>query len=433
MPIGFNLLLVSIAVVPALIMFDGPVAQFLIEALAAITLAFVAAAARAADINLAAQITRRLKLVAAVPAIWMLIQILPMPFSGISHSIWVNADEALNQRSFGHISIDLGRTIEASVFYIANVALIVAGVFAFKDRRRAELALFALAAITTLTAIALLIARWVPAAGLAAGETNDVLAAVASLGIILSAACGIRAVERTESRRAEPSRPKQHTGMALLLAGISLLVCMAGLAVGATFNVGMVAAFGVVAFISVQIIRRFALAGWATAVFAATLVIAAAMIVVWRYNSSGSALSPFLRFATAASPDAISVARRILADTDWPGTGAGTYAQLLPVYGETGSSAMSAPSTAAAFAIELGWPMTLFVFALSIGVIFALYRGALSRGRDSFYPAAAAACAVIILGQAFCDASLLHSGIAVLGDAAIGLGLAQSVSHGNSS
>lgn len=91
------------------------------------------------------------------------------------------------------------------------------------------------------------------------------------------------------------------------------------------------------------------------------------------------------------------------------------------------------PSTAAALVIELGWPMTLFVFALAIGTIVALYRGALVRGRDSFYPAAAAACAVILSLQAFCDASLLRAGIAVLGDAIIGLGLAQSVSRSDGS
>jgi hypothetical protein len=428
--VSFRLLLVSIAVVPTLILFDGPVAQSLIEALAVLALAFVAGTARSADVNLAAQITRRLKLAAAVPAIWMAIQLLPMPLSKLSHSIWINADEALNQRSFGHISIDLGETIEALTFYMANVALIVVGVFVVRDRWRAELTLFVLATITTLTTIILLVLRWVPVEGLAAGEAGEVLSAISSLGIILSLTCATRAIERAESRRAEPGKPQQNTGMTLLLAGIGLLVCLVGLGASATFNLILVVAFGVATFISVQIIRRAGLAGWATAMFVATMTIAAAMIVLWRYNST-SPLSPFLQFATSASADAVSVARRMLADTSWLGTGAGTYAQLVPVYQELGSSITSPPSTAAAFAIELGWPMTLFVFALFVGITATLYRGALIRGRDSFYPAAAAACAIIILGQAFCDASLLHSSVVVLGNAVIGLGLAQSVSRGD--
>jgi hypothetical protein len=145
----------------------------------------------------------------------------------------------------------------------------------------------------------------------------------------------------------------------------------------------------------------------------------------------GGALPPVLQFATAASADSISVAQRILADTGWLGTGAGTYAQLLPIYQELGNLVTTPPSTAAALVIEFGWPMTLFVFALGIAVIAALYRGALVRGRDSFYPAAAAACTIILLPQTFCDASLLRTGIAVLGDAIVGLGLAQSISRGD--
>jgi len=432
LPIGFSLLLVCIAIAPVLIPFDGALAQSLIEVLTAVALAFVATAVRAADVNLAAQITSRLRIAAAIPVVWMLIQVLPMPFSGLTHSIWINANEALNHPSFGHISIDLGQTIQAVIFYIANVALIIVSVFALRDRRRGELTLFVLAAIATLATVLLLIARLSPAAQLPVGATAGTLAAVSSLGIILSVACATHAIERTESRRADPSKPKPNTGKALLCAGIGVLLCLAGLVVSATFNIWLVAVFGVAAYCSVQIARRFGLAGWATAVFVATMVIAAAMIILWRYNVGGT-LPPVLQFATAASPDSILVARRIIADTSWLGTGAGTYAQLLPIYQELGSLMTTPPSTAAALVIELGWPMTLFVFALAIGTIVALYRGALVRGRDSFYPAAAAACAVILLLQAFCDASLLRTGIAVLGDAIIGLGLAQSVSRGDGS
>jgi hypothetical protein len=428
LPIGFSLLLVCIAIAPVLILFDGPLTQSLIEVLVAAALAGVATTARAADIKVAAQITSRLRIAAAVPLIWMVIQLLPMPFSGMTHSIWINANEALNQRSLGHISIDLGRTIEAIVIYLANVALIIVGIFALRDRRRAELALFVLTAIATLATIVLLIARWLPASELSSGESSGILTAVSMLGVILSVACGTRAIERAESRRTDLSKP--NTAAALLYAGIGLLLCLAGFAVSATVNIWLVAAFGVAAYISLQIVRRLGLAGGPTAAFVVTLLIAAVMIIFWRYNVSGAA-SPLLQFATAASPDAISVARRMLADTSWFGTGAGTYAQMLPIYQELGNPVTTPPSTAAAFVIELGWPMTLFVFALGIGTLVVLYRGALVRGRDSFYPAAAAACAVVLLLQAFCDATLLHTAVAVLADATIGLGLAQSISRGD--
>ena len=148
--IAFSLLLISVAIVPGLVILDGLVAQSLIAVLAATALAFVGISARAADVNFAAQVTRRLKLAAAVPAIWMVLQILPMPFSRMSHSIWINANEALDRDWWGHISIDIGTTIGALAFYLANIALIVVTVFAARDRRRAEIALFALTAVTTL-------------------------------------------------------------------------------------------------------------------------------------------------------------------------------------------------------------------------------------------------------------------------------------------
>jgi hypothetical protein len=81
-----------------------------------------------------------------------------------------------------------------------------------------------------------------------------------------------------------------------------------------------------------------------------------------------------------------------------------------------------------ALAIELGWPMAVFAIATAIWLVVILYRGALTRGRDSFYPAAAAAGAVMVLSEAFCDASLLNSCIAVMISALMALGLAQTIS-----
>lgn len=401
---------------------DGIVAQSLIAALAAAALAVVGISARAADVHFVALVTRRLKFAAAVPAIWMVVQILPMPFW--SHSIWIYANEALNQQSWGHISIDIGKTFAALTYYLANISLIVVGVFVARDRRRAELTLLTLNTITVLTTIALVIGKLIP--GLAAGENDEILSAVSSFGIILSLTSGVHAIERHESKRAEPT--PQTIQRTLTVCGAGLLICVVGLVASATLNIGLAAAFGVVTFGSIQTIRRAGLASWATGVFIATIVAAAAMIILWRYDSVRT-LSPFLQFATAASPDAISLAQRILSDTGWQGAGAATYAQLLPIYQEFASSVTKAPSTASAFAIELGWPIALFAIALTIGLIAVLFRGALIRGRDSFYPAAAAACAVIVLGQAFCDTSLLQPGVAVVVDAVIGLGLAQSVSQ----
>jgi hypothetical protein len=427
--IVFSLLIIIIAMVPTLAFSDGRAGQSIVAALLAAALAFVGVFARAADVNFVAQVTRYLKLAAAVPAIWMIIQILPMPFSALSHSIWVNANEALNQEAWGHISVDIGATIEALAFYLVQVSLIVVSIFVAKDRRRAELLLFALTAISTLATIALLIGKSGLIVGLAPRATDEALSGLSTLGVILLLATGMHSIERYENRRAETERRKHNPQRTLALCGAGLLVCIAGLAVSATLNTALAVVFGAVAFGSLQAFRRVGLAGWATGVFTVTLLTAAAMVVVWRYDSV-RALPAFLQFATSAPPDAVAVAQRMLSDMGWMGIGAGAYAPLLPIYQELGSSVTKAPTAAAALAIELGRPMALFVTAAAIGLVVILFRGALVRGRDSFYPAAAAACAITLLGQAFCDTSLLHSSVAVVGAIVVGLGLAQSRSQG---
>ena len=415
------------ALVPGYAIHDGLVAQSLIAALAAAALAFVGFSARAADVNFAAQVTRYFRLAAAVPAIWMAIQILPIP-SG-ANSIWINTNEALDQQAWGRISVDIGATVEALTFYLANVSLIVVSIFVASDRRRAELTLFALTGITTLTVLVLLIAKSVLIAGAAPSETREVLSAASALGVVLSLTSGLRAIERYES--AERERPAKNIRAALGASGVGLLCCMGGLASSATAEVAITAAFGAITFGSIQAVRRADLANWATGILVATMITAASMIILWRYDTA-RALSPFLQFASAASPDAISIAQRLLSDTAWLGTGAGTYGQLLPIYQGLDSSVTGAPTTASAFTIELGRPMAIFIIVVTVGLVIALYRGALARGRDSFYSAAAAACGVVIFGQAFCDTSLLNSGIAVIGDAVIGLGLAQSIGRRDS-
>jgi hypothetical protein len=402
---------------------DGLAARSFIEVLATLAFASVAISARALDLNFINRATKGLQIVAAVPAIWMIIQLLPTPIG--AHSIWAFANEALGRRSWGHISIDLGLTTLALTFYLANVALVLVGILVARDRRHAELISFALTAITAITVVGLLVGKW----GLISGVTNpdEMLSAISALGILLSLTSTVRAIERYERRGAKPAGSAQNIRTTLSIIGAGLVVDIIGLGAGATLNSSLVALFGIATFGSLQLIRRVGLGSWAALILVATITIAAAMIVVWRYDSSRN-LSLFLQFASASSADAVSITQRMLSDSRWLGTGAGTFGALLPIYQDLGSSITRPPTTMSGFAVELGLPMSLFVIGLAAWLAVILYRGALNRGRDSFYPAAAAAGTVILFGQAFCDSSLLNPSVAILGDALIGLGLAQSLS-----
>jgi hypothetical protein len=356
----------------------------------------------------------------------MAIQLLPIPIG--AYSIWGYANEALGRQAWGHISVDLGMTIFALVFYLANISLIVVSLFVAKDRRGAELLLSVLTWVTAATTIALLISKSGLVPALEAGGLSDALCAISALGILLALASTVRAIEQHASHNDERTEFEGTRHLALLASGLALAIGIAGIGFGGTFNNFLVTGFGIVIFASIQVVRRAGLPNWAALMLVTTMLLAAAMIVIWRYDST-RAVAPLLQFATAASADAISLTQRLLSDTGWWGTGAGTFTSLLPIYQDLSSSVTKPPSTASVLAIELGWPMLIVVIATAAWLITTLYRGALSRGRDSLYPAVGAACSVVILGQAFCDASLLNSCIAVIGAAVIGLGLAQRVTR----
>lgn len=418
--IAFTLLLICIVFASGATIHDGFAVRSFLSLLAAVALIFVGASARVVDIKFAGQATARLKVVVALPALWMLVQMLPLPFG--AHSLWVYANQALDQQAFGHISIDLGATMLSLAFYLTNISLIVVALFVARDRKKAELILLVLAGVSVTTTIALLFGK----AGLVTwmDASDDIRSAISALGVLLWLAHAVGTIERHRGRDVEDESSLK---LMLSASGIALACCIGGLAASATLNVGLIAAMGVLVFGSVQLVRRADLANWTTAVLIATLCIAAAMIASWRYDPTRM-VSPLLQFATAVSAEAASVTTRLLSDAGLPGTGAGTFAALLPLYQGLGGSITNPPSTVTAFAIELGWPMTLILIAIALWTMLVLFQGALNRGRDSYYPALAAASIIVLLGQAFCDASLLNATIATIADAIIGLGLAQRIS-----
>ena len=419
MPIVFTLFTLLIALFPVLTIQDGLPAQSLFAAFAALIIAAAGVAARAADAQFAAQVTRRLGLAAAIPVAWMVIQLLPMP-SQLSHTVWVNGNEVLDQKAWGHISVDLGKTLEALVFYLANIALILASILLARDYQRAGRLLIILSAVTFLTVLALLTDRVFHLFALSAYPQQG-LGAASALGLVLSLAVGALGLERG-------AQAKRSSRTFLFASAGGIIICTAGLAAAANINLAVVAAFGAVTFLSIQLARSLQLNSWTIAVLLATLLAAATMIVIWRFDPDRP-LSLLLNFATSTPTNSLAVAQRLLGDTGWFGAGAGTYTVLLPIYQDFGEAAVQLPSSAAVLVVVLGLPAVLIAVGIGLWLIVRLYGGALARGRDSFYAAAAASGTLILLGEAFCDTSLLQAGIAGTGSVLIGIGLAQSVSR----
>ena len=122
------------------------------------------------------------------------------------------------------------------------------------------------------------------------------------------------------------------------------------------------------------------------------------------------------------------MAKRAVSNLPWLGNGVGTFKSLTQIYQDFESAPiLGPPSTGVAVASEWGQPGLVALAGLTILLIVALLLGAVRRGRDSFFPSAAAAGVLVAGGEAFCDSSLLNLTVQIILAILIGLGVSQSV------
>jgi hypothetical protein len=423
-PIVFNVLIGLVAVIPVMAILDGPMARDVVTVLIVAALAIVANTSSAVDVAHAAGVTRRLRFIAVVPVSLFIVQVMPFP-DAFSNSIWAAAAIALGQPLYGHISIDIGNTADATIAYLASMALIVVAIFAAKDRGRAELLLYCLCIITSFTVVELWFFELAPNPTVAefATYSREMLAGTAAQGVVLNLAAGLRTVERHKSWSGE-KRLFRSALWLLSLCLACLAICLLAIVFMTPANTGIVASFGVVTLCLIEVIRRGRLAAWSSLTLGATLLAMLGMIVAWRYNLA-QPLSFTLRFSEAPA-ETVATVQRMLSDLRWAGNGAGAFPALWQIYGTT---AAQVPTTAASIMIGGGAGLFLTAIAGATLLFVILFRGALARGRDSLYPAVAAASVAILFGEAFCDASLQTTGVTLIATVSIGLGLTQSVSQ----
>jgi hypothetical protein len=423
------LLLASLIVAaPALALFGGAVLQHLASALAACALGAAALGLRPGEAAHWGKTIRPVAVTLALPALWILIQALPMPLGAFAHPIWASAAEALNRRLIGHISIDPGATVVALGRYLSLGALLMAFAAVAIDRRRAEWILFLIAGACAAGAVILIIHDIAGSSfiGAESGATpRSALNALAALGVVGAGGAIDRAVERYETRRARAQMTRARFLQALAACALASAACSFALLYAAPRPIGVAGALGLATLGIVIIIRRLALRRWtAGALFAGVVLIGAAVAA----GQTGPSTNVTLRFTAGEPPPTVSISERMMMDTV-AGTGAGTYPALYPIYAgiDDPAFAATAPTFAAQIAVELGWPVLGLVVVLALAAIGSLLRGALSRGRDSFHPAVAAGGLVTLTVAAFCDASLLTTSVLVIATAVLGLGIAQSV------
>src|SRR3974390_2574100 len=150
---AYLLLLGLIGISPALLFMDGPMIHALLVAYTAVMVTLVGALIRPGEAGHLASIIRPIAIIATIPAVWMMVQMAPLPIKSWGHPIWADAETALGTPIASRITIDPGATLIAISRYFSAIAILFVATAVTIDRMRAEWVLFWLVGTTTITAV----------------------------------------------------------------------------------------------------------------------------------------------------------------------------------------------------------------------------------------------------------------------------------------
>lgn len=423
--IALLLLVGLIGTTPATVFADGPLTLGIESGILATSLVMAALSLSTADGSFLPGPPRFLTILALAPILLMVIQVVPLPSAlAISNPIWESVGKALGQPIMGSISIDTGATLLSLCAYLTWLAVgLLAGVL-WAQRSDVDWVLF-IATLATMTVALLLILS--DAGGLSwigAGPSHIAREAALDasvIGVILSAAYAAWVFQRVEVRREKYGL----RGLLLSLAvpAAALMLCFIAITSKGSDNTRFAAYAGLATIIGLIGLRRLGLGplgGLAVAIVAFTLT---EWVVAWKIGHSDSDIT--LRFSPSSPSSA--AAARMLADSTWTGTGAGTYRDLVSIYREVpGVNDFTAPTAAVKIAVEWGRPLLWIGIVAVVTLIVLLLMAALRRRRDTLYPAAGAGLLVALLISAFGNAGLFSSAVLIPSAAMLGLALAQT-------
>ena len=411
------ILVILILMSPFAIFVDRATAYGLAAGIAATGLVFVATGIRPGEMKFLVSSIRRALVVAAIPALWMVIQLLPIGF--LANPVWVSAEAALGSSRHGSITIDVGATVMALGFYLSLIAISLFSAAIAVDRYRAASILPALNGATVLTAVLLMLRQFfVSFSEMPSDQGAET--ACASIGVVVAVAGLIKTIERERPSRWHVAILAGYTA-AFVISALALIIV-------AQYAVWIAVAYSLAVILGVAIIRHFDFGAFGIAALAA-LPLGLGVLLLSREPNLQSD-GPALAFTSSSSPALISASQRILGDTPWLGVGAGAFSAISPIYRNIDDPPMPNPPNAiTGLLVELGRPMTVMIGVVTCIAIVVLLRASLRRGRDSFYPATGAACLLGLLLLAFVNAGILATSPAVLMASVIGLAFGQSKSR----
>jgi len=180
---------------------------------------------------------------------------------------------------------------------------------------------------------------------------------------------------------------------------------------------------GLMVLVFIAAVRRLGFRFWPSALLFLVLAAIASAMVVPHSLSGSLGLVGFV----SLPPEAVAPARHLLSDAPTWGNGLGTFRLTSRAYQEFGAALADPPSTAVLMAVEAGRLPSAILAAFAAQFFLVSFRGAVRRGRDSFFAATAAAGFVVVLCESFLDSSLSNPTIQAIVAMMVGVGLAQSV------
>ena len=411
------ILVILLLMSPFAIFVDRATGYGLVAGIAATGLVFVATGIRPGETKFLLLSIRRGLVVAAIPALWMVIQLLPIGF--LANPVWVSAEAALGSSRHGSITIDVGATVMALGFYLSLIAISLFSAAIAVDRYRAASILPALNGATVLTAVLLMLRQFFVSFGEMPSD-QGAETACASIGVVVAVAGLIKTIERERPSRWHVAILAGYTA-AFVISALALIIV-------AQYAVWIAVAYSLAVILGVAIIRHFDFGAFGIAALA-SLPLGLGVLLLSREPNLQSD-GPALAFTSSSSPALISASQRILGDTPWLGVGAGAFSAISPIYRNIDDPPMpNPPNAVTGLLVELGRPMTVMIGLVTCIAIVVLLRASLRRGRDSFYPAGGAACLLGLLLLAFVNAGILATSPAVLMASVIGLAFGQSKSR----
>jgi hypothetical protein len=419
-------LLVLVAATPGLLFLDNLVVAGAIQLYAAVSLMIIAIGMRPGEARHFVKLVRVPAALAAIPLLWMLIQLLPIGIGGLSRSIWESAASALETRRLSaSITIDPGLTLIALCRFASTVGIALVAAAVSIDRHQAERLLLLLASAAAVISLILLASR---IGGFSLNElgtnaTHATIVTAGIIGIILFAASVIMIVERYEMGRWPRTSSSWRIPIGIMVAG--LLVCSSTLIAGDTSYAIFAAACGLATVAIIYFVRRLGFGPGAGLAMGCVAILAVAVIIWTKGPPATGDVS--LRYMTDANSDVVTLDNRILDAVGLAGSGAGTLPVISTIYGSQEPSDVRPATFAGQIAIELGHPALWVIVGLACTLIIMFALGAFNRGRDCFYPLAGAGVTVAMVLNCFNNATLTNPAILLLVAATLGVGFGQSI------